>query len=291
MVAEWSDPKGAVKGGFHADFYHWFDGFNDLLQKESWRILNGHSEGHSFFDKEGKGNITNFLSKYLKQYEEIKDKGFACIPIGNHDLSRLNIDRTEDELEMIFAFSITMPGIPFIYYGNEIGMRQLYGLPHVEGGYNPRAGARTPMQWSEQLNAGFSTASSDKLYLPVDSAESFPNVEAQEKEPDSLLNRVKKLIGLKKEIRSLAAHAEFVPLFAKENTYPFIFARSSGDEVVMIAFNPSAECKKASFSSNIDLKDKVLLAGKEIKIEALGDEIIIGMPGQSYSVYKCSKKG
>ena len=62
MVAEWSHPESALAGGgFHADFFHWFPGYNDLFQKESWRILNGYSEGHSFFDKEGKGSITSFL--------------------------------------------------------------------------------------------------------------------------------------------------------------------------------------------------------------------------------------
>ncbi|MEJ2306524.1 MAG: alpha-amylase family glycosyl hydrolase [candidate division WOR-3 bacterium] len=139
MVAEWSYPEAALDGGgFHADFYHWFQGYNDLLQKESWRILNGYSEGHSFFDKEGKGNITNFLKSYLEQYEKTKGKGYINLPLGNHDLSRLNIERSTDDLEIIFAFSLTMPGVPFIFYGNEIGMRQLYGLPYVEGAYKPR---------------------------------------------------------------------------------------------------------------------------------------------------------
>ncbi|MGB8320865.1 MAG: alpha-amylase family glycosyl hydrolase, partial [Ignavibacteriaceae bacterium] len=69
MVSEWSDPDAAINGGgFDADFFHWFPGFNDLYQKESWRILNGYSEGHSFFDKEGKGDIANFLRSYLMQY-------------------------------------------------------------------------------------------------------------------------------------------------------------------------------------------------------------------------------
>ncbi len=100
---------------------------------------------------------------------------------------------------MIFAFSLAMPGIPFIYYGNEIGMRQLYNLPYVEGAYKPRAGARTPMQWSRGKNDGFSTADPDKLYLPVDTSPDAPNVAGEEKDPNSLLNNVRKLIQIKKE--------------------------------------------------------------------------------------------
>ena len=158
MVAEWSHPESALDGGgFHADFFHWFSGYNDLLQKESWRIGNGYSEGHSFFDKEGKGNIAEFLRQYMDQYNKTKGKGYILLPLGNHDQARLGNKRTDKELEMIFAFSLAMPGIPFIYYGNEIGMRQLADdLPYVEGAYKPRAGARTPMQWSAGKNLGFS---------------------------------------------------------------------------------------------------------------------------------------
>ena len=64
-VAEWSGPREALNGAFHADFYHWVDGFNDLYQKESWRIGNGTTDGHSFFDRDGQGDINHFLDGYL----------------------------------------------------------------------------------------------------------------------------------------------------------------------------------------------------------------------------------
>ena len=287
MVSEWSHPKSSLAGGFHVDFYHWFDGYNDLLQKESWRIGNGHSEGHSFFDQEGKGSIANFIQKYLDQYLITRDKGYISLPLGNHDLARLSNNRTDDELEMIFAFLLTMPGVPFIYYGNEIGMRQLLSdLPHVEGAYKPRAGARTPMQWSKDKNAGFSTAAPDKLYLPVDNAEDFPNVAQQERDPNSLLNRVKKLIQLKKQEKALAAYAEFVPIFAQENTYPFIYARAAGDEVILVILNPADRKAEAVFSCNIDLTVKELLAGQELKMDVKDNAFTVSVPAQSYAVYK-----
>ena len=71
-----------------------------------------------------------------------------------------------DELKIAYAMFLTLPGVPFIYYGDEIGMRY-FELPTKEGGYT-RTGTRTPMQWSEGNNKGFSTAPADKLYLPVD---------------------------------------------------------------------------------------------------------------------------
>ncbi len=287
MVSEWSDPDAAINsGGFDADFFHWFPGFNDLYQKESWRILNGYSEGHSFFDKEGKGDIANFLRSYLEQYNKTKGKGYILLPLGNHDLSRLNIKRTPKELEMIFAFSMAMPGVPFIYYGNEIGMRQLYNMPYVEGAYKPRAGARSPMQWSSVKNDGFSTSAPGKLYLPVDTTSDAPNVKDEEKDPNSLLNKVRKLIQIKKKEPALRAYAEFVPVYAKENAYPFIFARANGKDVILAIFNPAAAEKAASFSLNIKVSKFILLAGNDSQIEINGNRYKLKVKGQTYSLYK-----
>jgi maltose alpha-D-glucosyltransferase/alpha-amylase len=286
MVSEWSYPESSLDAGFHADFFHWFAGYNDLLQKESWRILNGFSEGHSFFDREGRGNIRNFLDRYLEQYAKTKDKGYILLPLGNHDVSRLNIRRTRHELEMIFAFSFAMPGIPFIYYGNEIGMRQLYDLPSVEGAYKPRAGARTPMQWSPGKNLGFSIADSGKLYLPLDLSPDAPTVEAQQLNPNSLLNHVRRLIQLRKNEPSLAGYAEFVPVLAGSNTYPFIFVRAVDKDVVLAVFNPGEKAVSAGFTLNLSAKSMTLLAGDKLRISNHGGDYSLEMPGISYALYK-----
>jgi maltose alpha-D-glucosyltransferase/alpha-amylase len=285
-VAEWSHAPSALDHAFHSDFFHWVDGFNDLYQKESWRILNGLSTGHSFFDREGKGNITRFLDRYLVDYRATRELGYITLPLGNHDIARLNTRRTPEELEMIFAFGLTMPGVPFIYYGNEIGMRQLDGLPQIEGCYQPRAGARSPMQWGPETNLGFSSAPPTKLYLPVDSAPDAPNVATQENDPGSLLNRVRALIRLKHREPALAAYAEFVPLFAKENTYPFVYARASGDDVLLIIFNPADRSSSANFSFGTPHRRFELLAGKPIRFSADGSTLSLEAPPVSYAIYR-----
>jgi maltose alpha-D-glucosyltransferase/alpha-amylase len=286
MVAEWSYPKDALDGAFHADFFHWFDGYNDLTQKESWRILNGYSEGHSYFDKEGKGNIAYFLSKYMDQYNATKSKGYILLPLGNHDNARLNVNRTTEDLEIIMAFGITMPGIPFIYYGNEIGMRELADMPQIEGAYKPRAGARTPMQWTAGRNRGFSAADFSKLYLPVDTSKDAPNAATEEKDPSSLLNRIKKLIQLKHSEPALAAYAEFIPLYAKENTYPFIYARANGENTILVILNPSGQSASAEFQVNIPCNKFKLLAGTKISIKQSNSTVRIKIPGSTYAIYK-----
>jgi maltose alpha-D-glucosyltransferase/alpha-amylase len=294
MVAEWSYPADALDNCFHVDFFHWFDGYNDLFQKESWRILNGVSEGHSYFDAEGKGTITAFLKSYMDQYKKTVGKGYISLPLGNHDNARLGNRRSDKELEIIYAFGFTMPGVPFLYYGNEIGMRQLPGnWPQVEGAYQPRNGARTPMQWSNGKNLGFSTADASKLYLPVDPSPDAPNVEAQERDPNSLLNKTRRLIKLRHSEPALANYAEFVPIYPSADTsspsvYPFVYARAAGKDVVLVMLNPKAEASEATFNINVKFKKTKLLAGDhfDIKHNRQNGEMTIHMPPTSYAIVK-----
>ena len=274
MVAEWSYPADALDNCFHVDFFHWFKGYNDLFQKESWRILNGVSEGHSYFDAEGKGTVTDFLKSYMDQYEKTVGKGYISLPLGNHDNARLGNKRTDKELEIIYAFGFTMPGVPFLYYGNEIGMRQLpKDWPQVEGAYQPRNGARTPMQWSSDKNLGFST------------------VAAQEKNPNSLLNKTRRLIALRHTEPALANYAEFVPIYPSQDAsdpYPFVYARAAGKDVVLVMLNPRAKASDATFNINVKFKKTRLLAGDTFSIthNKKTGNMTIHMPATSYAVVK-----
>ena len=296
MVAEWSYPADALDDCFHVDFFHWFDGYNDLFQKESWRILNGVSEGHSYFDTEGKGTVTSFLKNYMDQYEKTVGKGYISLPLGNHDNARLGNRRSNKELEIIYAFGFTMPGVPFLYYGNEIGMRQLPGSwPQVEGAYQPRNGARTPMQWTGGKNLGFSDGDASQLYLPVDPSTDAPNVAAQENNPNSLLNKTRRLIALHHSEPALANYAEFVPLYPSANpqqpspsAYPFVYARAAGKDVVLVMLNPKAEPSDATFNVNVKFRKTKLLAGDhfDIKHNKNTSAMTIHMPATSYAIVK-----
>jgi glycosidase len=283
-VAEWSFPKDAVKGGFNADFFHWFNGYEDLFQKE--KIRNSNFDGHSFFDSEGKGDISHFLELYLDQYNGSKDKGYISIPFGNHDLVRIkNNGRTDDDIAVIFAFMLTMPGIPFIYYGDEIGMNQLEGLPHTEGSYMGRAGDRTPMQWNNGKNKGFSIASSEKLYRAVDLSPDAPDVVSQEKNQHSLLKRVKELIKLHNTEPALTAFAEFVPVCAEKNIYPFAFIRANGKDRLLIVVNPANREVSASFSLNYEVRRPKLILG-DGKILQNKNNLEVKMKPVSYAIFR-----
>ena len=143
MVSEWGEPDKSLMGGFHMDFLLHFgpSHYNDLFRCDE-----------PFFSKRGKGDISEFVETYKTNYNKTAQKGLICIPSGNHDMDRLARRLQGDELKIAFAFLLSMPGAPFIYYGDEIGMRYVEGLKSVEGGYN-RTGSRSPMQWDDTTNA------------------------------------------------------------------------------------------------------------------------------------------
>nr|HPH16494.1 alpha-amylase [Bacteroidales bacterium] len=133
---------------------------------------------------------------------------------------------------------------------------------------------------------GFSTAPADKLYLPVDTATNAPNVASQEADPNSLLNRTRKLIAVKKSEPALANYAEFIPLYAKSNTYPFVYARANKNDVVIVVLNPSGKECTATFTVNTPFKSTKTLAGKNLKLNTNDKQVTVSIPGQSYSIIK-----
>ncbi|HZM14047.1 MAG TPA: alpha-amylase family glycosyl hydrolase [Bacteroidales bacterium] len=287
LISEWSNPKDAVRGGFNADFFHWFSGYDDLFQKE--HIRNQGNNGHSFFDAEGKGDITHFLDVYMEQYKGSRELGYISVPVGNHDLERIkNHGRTDRDMQVIFAFMLTMPGTPFIYYGDEIGMKQLYSLPYTEGSYMGRAGDRTPMQWNNSPNKGFSAAEPVKLYRAVDSSDDAPDVASMEQDPNSLLNKIKELVRLRSTEPALAAYAEFVPVYAEKGKYPFAFIRANGKERLLVVVNPASRDETATFAINYKSKKPGLISGEGVAMIKDGT-MTVDMKGVSYAIFRMNE--
>jgi maltose alpha-D-glucosyltransferase/alpha-amylase len=105
------------------------------------------------------------------------------------------MDNNRRRIELLNSLLFSFPGTPIIYYGDEIGMGDNIYL-------GDRNGVRTPMQWSGDRNAGFSTATPARLYSPVimDPLWGYEaiNVEAQQSDPSSLLNWMRNMIALRK---------------------------------------------------------------------------------------------
>ncbi len=243
VISEWCNPKVALNAGFHCDFYldHDTNGYRILFRDADKET----GECRAVFSKNGKGDITKFLDEYLDDLKSTRDKGYISFITCNHDTPRMTRMLTPLEAKIAYAFIFTMPGVPFLYYGDEIGMRFIEGLNSKEGGYI-RTGTRTPMQWNNTKNLGFSSADSDMLYLPVDSSPDAPTVEAQENDEGSILNTVRRVIKLRHENEELQADGDFEVVYAESGKYPFIFKRGK----FIIAVNPTDKEQSAPFDFN-----------------------------------------
>lgn len=241
MISEWGDPEKSLKGGFHMDF---------LLHFGPSHYLDLFHCGEPYFSRKGGGSITDFAETYWRNYQQTNGKGLICIPSGNHDMPRLSHYLDPEEEKLVFAFLLTMPGAPFLYYGDEIGMRYLEGLTSVEGGFE-RTGARSPMQWDHTVNAGFSTASPERLYITMDSSDHRPTVENQSADPGSLYHEIKKLIQVRLANEPLQSNAAFEFLCAKDHQ-PLVYKRTGETGSVIVAINPvdapaSCQVKESGF--------------------------------------------
>ncbi|MGY3567416.1 maltose alpha-D-glucosyltransferase [Sinomonas sp. RB5] len=105
------------------------------------------------------------------------------------------LDNSRGEIELINALLLSLPGSPFLYYGDEIGMGDNIWL-------DDRDAVRTPMQWNPDRNAGFSTADPGKLYLPTIQSLVYhygmANVEAEMAHSGSLLRWIRNILGVRR---------------------------------------------------------------------------------------------
>jgi maltose alpha-D-glucosyltransferase/alpha-amylase len=169
----------------------------------------------------------------------------AKINLGiRHRLAPL-MDNNRRKIELMNSLLFSLPGTPVLYYGDEIGMGDNFYL-------GDRDGVRTPMQWSPDRNAGFSSANPHSLYLPVilDPEYSYEsvNVEMQRRNTSSLFWFMKRLINMRKSFKAFSrGDMQFI---AVENPKVLAFTRTYQDETLLIVANLS----KYSQPAEIDLK-------------------------------------
>lgn len=290
LISEWGVPEQALPAGFDVDFLliHRSPGFKQLTRGS----VKDKSVGEdAYFVKNGKGGIDKFIEEYGKKYSDTRDFGYISLFSANHDINRLNSEGrdTPDQIKTFMTFLLTTPCVPFIHYGDEIMMRNVKGLPSVEGSREERSGTRTPMQWDNSPSAGFSSASPENLYLPVFTDNGKLTVETQDKDPNSVLNFVRKLIKARHEHPALANDGDWQTLSDINNPYPWIYSRNNGEDTYVIALNPGE--KKAEAIVEIPTAKRlqpILVNGKaSTDITKMG--IRIKLAGISSAIFKINK--
>lgn len=158
----------------------------------------------------------------------------AKINLGiRHRLAPL-MGNNRKKIELLNYLLFSLPGTPVIYYGDEIGMGDNFYL-------GDRDGVRTPMQWSADRNAGFSSANPQKLYLPVILDPEYHyeslNVELQSQSTSSLLWWMKRLINKRKQYKALSRGD--MKFLHSENPKILSFIRTYEDETLLVIVNLS----------------------------------------------------
>ncbi len=209
------------------------------------------------------------LKKVLTKWQKgLENKGWNALYIENHDIPRIvstwGNDQTywRESATALGAMYFFMQGTPFIYQGQEIGMTNVHfqtideyddvrvknfykikfeeGMPHEEImeliWASSRDNSRTPMQWSDEVNAGFTTGTP---WIGINPNYKNINVEKQKKDPQSILNFYKKMIRLKKE-NAVLTYGTY-DLLLEEHPTIYAYTRTLEEQKVLVICNLSEQ--------------------------------------------------
>lgn len=184
--------------------------------------------------------------KAIRNWENtLADKGWPNYTLSNHDVprmaTRVGLGEFDERLKVAAAMTILLRGTPILYYGEEIGMRDIrvtrdilkdplgkYYWPFHKG----RDGCRAPMQWNDQKNSGFS---SGEPWLPLNPDYEKRNVNAMIHDPSSILSFYKELIALRKRLISLQKGD--LTIIDEKNETVLSFLRKYGNETTLVSLN------------------------------------------------------
>ena len=188
---------------------------------------------------------------FLRNHDELtlemvtsKERDYMYATYASDVRARINLgirrrlsplmENDHDRIKLMNSLLLSMPGSPILYYGDEIGMGDNVFI-------GDRNGVRTPMQWSPDRNAGFSRADPQRLYLPpiMDPIYGYPstNVEAQIRDPSSLLSWTKRMLAVRKTSQAFGRGTR---RFLKPGNRKILaYLREYGDDTVLCVANLS----------------------------------------------------
>jgi maltose alpha-D-glucosyltransferase / alpha-amylase len=202
--------------------------------------------------------VTDLERQYM--WDEYAQDPRARINLGIRRRLATLLDGDRRRIELMIGLLMSLPGSPILYYGDEIGMGDNVYL-------GDRNSVRTPMQWSSGVNAGFSTADPERLWLPLVSNAVFGyqavNVESQQRNATSLLHWMRRLIEVRKQARIFGRGS--IEFLKPDNHRVLAFTRTLGRETILVVSNLAGTAQAVDF-------DLSRLAGA-IPIEMFGGSI------------------
>jgi maltose alpha-D-glucosyltransferase / alpha-amylase len=202
--------------------------------------------------------VTDLERQYM--WDEYAKDPRARINLGIRRRLATLLDGDRRRIELMIGLLMSLPGSPILYYGDEIGMGDNVYL-------GDRNSVRTPMQWSSGVNAGFSTADPERLWLPLVSNAVFGyqavNVESQQRNATSLLHWMRRLIEVRKQARIFGRGS--IQFLKPDNHRVLAFTRTLGRETILVVSNLAGTAQAVDF-------DLSRLAGA-IPIEMFGGSI------------------
>lgn len=236
---------------------------------------------HGWYDAP-KLEFAKWRATIIQAQLETQKYGFKANIIENHDEPRgasrflPSYAQTPDGIKMLGTISLLLRGIPFIYQGQEIGMRNVKwssmeefndistkdqyhtareaGLSDQEAlevcSRMSRDNARTPMQWTSGENGGFTK---ETPWLKVNPLFKDVNVEAQEQDPDSVLNYYRKLVALRKsdELKEVFTYGKFLPEYENVDGV-MAFYRKDESKCILVAANFGKDAATIKLKSEIE---------------------------------------
>ena len=188
---------------------------------------------------------------FLRNHDELtlemvtsKERDYMYTTYASDVRARINLgirrrlsplmENDQDRIKLMNSLLLSMPGSPILYYGDEIGMGDNVFI-------GDRNGVRTPMQWSPDRNAGFSRADPQRLYLPpiMDPVYGYQatNVEAQIRDPGSLLSWTKRMLAVRKTSQ---AFGRGMRRFLKPGNRKILaYLREYGEDTILCVANLS----------------------------------------------------
>ena len=242
-----------------------------------------------------KCTLAQFKESFTKWDTSFAEKGWISIYLSNHDQSRFVNRYGSDKpafkdysAKMLNTFILSMRGTPYTYYGDELGMTNI-GFTKIEqykdiaaiNGYKKAAtdgedldlhlknlnllsrdNGRTPMQWDDTNNAGFS---SETPWLPVHENYTTVNVANQQNDHNSVLNHFRKMVALRKD-NLLLVYGEY-EIIQEEHPTIYAYSRTLDDEQMKILLNFSELTSKINLSNLVQIKEVLINNYNELLID------------------------